>query len=58
MTTPTPETPKWADLFGIDPDYTEGACAVDWVRWGRGATTVDEFEHSACFETMCNRAES
>lgn len=27
---------RWSDLFGIDPDYLEGASAEDWLEANRG----------------------
>ena len=28
--------PKWADLWGIDPDYTEGKSIAEFLDEGRG----------------------
>jgi hypothetical protein len=39
----------WTDLLGIDPDYTGDSCSVDYVRWSRGAESLDEFEHEKCW---------
>lgn len=30
------EQPKWTDLFGIDPDFTEGQDADEWLNEQRG----------------------
>lgn len=27
---------RWSDLFGIDPDYLEGASAEEWLEANRG----------------------
>ena len=27
---------KWSDLFGIDPDYTEGVPVKEWLEANRG----------------------
>ena len=28
--------PKWVDMYGIDPDYTEGVPADEWLDANRG----------------------
>ena len=30
------DKPKWADLFGIDPDFTEGQPVDEWLDEQRG----------------------
>ena len=30
------DTPKWADLFGIDPDFTDGTPIDEWLEQQRG----------------------
>lgn len=34
--TPAPKAPKWADLFGIDPDYCGGRDVSEWLDEQRG----------------------
>lgn len=29
-------TPKWVDLFGIDPDFTDGKPTDEWLDEHRG----------------------
>ena len=43
MTEPDDPTPalKWSDLFGIDPDYTDGVPADDWLEANRGLLVVN-----------------
>ena len=40
--------PRWTDLIGIDPDFTNGACTVDYLNWSHGEPRRD-FLHDACW---------
>jgi hypothetical protein len=40
------------DILGIAPDWTSGACSVDYVRYQRGANERDEFEHEECWRLL------
>jgi hypothetical protein len=47
---PLPRPTRWSDLFGIDPDYTEGLPIDEWLERNRGTAelrymgTLDEDE--------------
>jgi len=48
MTEPDDPTPalKWSDLFGIDPDYTDGVPADEWLAANRGGQARTDTEHA------------
>lgn len=47
----TAPRPSWTDLFGLDPDYTGGACSVDYVRYQRDYSR-DEMKHERCAQLL------
>jgi len=47
-TAPESNPPRWSDLFGIDPDFTHGACTEDYLNWSRGEPRED-FLHEDCW---------
>jgi len=40
--------PRWTDLIGIDPDFTNGACTVDYLSWSHSEPRRD-FLHDGCW---------
>lgn len=48
---PESNPPRWSDLFGIDPGFTNGACTVDYLNWAHGEPRKD-FLHDDCWREL------